>query len=74
MLYARKTRNRLRDSAAGLGCGTRPRDWKTDELESMKSLSLRVCLSVCVGIPSLLYVTQPIVADQHECQAGACSD
>src|SRR5271168_1527489 len=45
----------------GMGYGTRPHDWKLDELESMKTL----CLAV-----SLVYVTQPIVADQHECQTG----
>jgi hypothetical protein len=49
-----------------MGYGTRPYDWKIDELESMK-LSLSVSLSPC-----LLYVTQPIVADPHECQAGVC--
>ena len=49
-----------------MGYGTRPHDWKTDELESMKTLS--VSLSAWVSL--VLYVTQPIVADQHECQAG----
>jgi hypothetical protein len=40
----------------GMGYGTRPHDWELDELESMKTLYLAV---------SLVYVTQPIVADQH---------
>ena len=44
-----------------MGYVTQPRDWKTDELESMKTLSH--CLR---GSPSLLYVTQPVIADQHE--------
>ena len=44
-----------------MGYGTGLHDWNTDELEPMK-LSLSHCLS---GYPSLLYVTQPIVADQH---------
>jgi len=46
-----------------MGYGTRSHDRKLGELESMKTLSR--CPST-----SLLYVTQPIVADQHECQAG----
>jgi len=48
-----------------MGYGTRPHDWKLDELESMKTLSH--CPS---GSTSFLYMTQPIVADRHECQAG----
>jgi hypothetical protein len=49
-----------------MGYGTLLHDWKTDELESMKALSV----SLSRGCPALFYVTQPIVADQHECQAG----
>jgi hypothetical protein len=45
-----------------MGFGTQPHDWKLDEFESMKN-SPPHCLSAC---PSLLYVTQPIAADQHE--------
>jgi len=46
-----------------MGYGTRPHDRKLDELESMKTLFRR-------PTTSLFYVTQTIVADQHECQAG----
>jgi len=42
-----------------MGYGTRPHDCKTDELESMKTLSLSHCLR---GYFSLLYVTKLIVA------------
>jgi hypothetical protein len=34
-----------------MGYGTRPHDWKTDELESMRTLSLSYCLR---GYPSFL--------------------
>jgi hypothetical protein len=37
-----------------MGYGARPHDWELDELESMNSVSLSL----------LVYVTQPIVADQ----------
>jgi hypothetical protein len=49
-----------------MGYGTRPHDWKTHELEPMKN-SVSPRLRAC---PSSLYVPQPIVAGQHECQAG----
>jgi hypothetical protein len=45
-----------------MGYGARLHDWITDELESMKTLSLSRCLRAC---PSLLNVAQPIVADQR---------
>jgi hypothetical protein len=54
--YTRKTGNRLWDSVA------RP---ETHEFESMKAPSLSLFLSLRAGVPSLLSVTQPIVADQH---------
>jgi hypothetical protein len=52
-----------------MGYGTRPHDWKLDELESMKTLSL--CL--CVGIRQRVIpccVVQPVVVDYHACLAG----
>ena len=42
--------------------GTRPHDLKPDVLESMRTLSLSHCSRGC---PSLLYVTQPAIADRH---------
>jgi hypothetical protein len=45
-----------------MGYGTRPHDWKTDELESMKP---SLCLTVCVGIP-LFYVTQPRIRTNYQ--------
>jgi hypothetical protein len=52
-----------------MGYGTRPHDWKTYELESMKRLSVCPRLLVRVPIPPRSNVPHPIVADQHECQA-----
>jgi hypothetical protein len=45
-----------------MGYGTRPHEWKTDELESMETHSLT--MSTCVSC--LFCMTQPIVAGQHE--------
>ena len=57
MLYTRETRNGLWDSVARL---ENPRI----RIHEKMSVAPRLC-----ACPSLLYVTQPIVASEHKCQA-----